>query len=219
MFASFLGAKQSLEVWNGSGLKGFPEAVSLPPTQRTIAQHIISIHAGICPFHANTRTCCHPKKHTSTMDHNLCSTKTVEKHYVGCSHMPHVPRQVSPTWCELPCFIFLYAWQQTDHPHMLLQRATSPVTSLPDLLFPLCWAQCSFLAGCSLIVALLAYLDLVETKHCFFFHDLLRGEAVAALCGKWSRHVRHDRHVLSQKKLGEGWKSLSVCWVLTSLCS
>lgn len=156
-----------------------------------------------------------PKECTSTTDHNL---QTVEEHYIGCSHMPHAPRQVSPTWCELLCFIFLYAWQQTDHPHMLLQRATSPITSLPDLLFPLCWAQCSFLAGCTLIVALLAYLDLVETKHCFFFHDLPRGEAVAVLCGKRSRHARHDRHVIA-KKLGEGWKSLSVCWVLTSLCS
>lgn len=88
--------------------------------------------------------------------------------------MPHAPRQVSPTWCELLCFIFLYAWQQTDHPHMLLQRATSPITSLPDLFFPLCWAQCSFLAWCTLIVALLAYLDLVETKHWVFFFMICR---------------------------------------------
>lgn len=53
----------------------------------------------------------------------------------------------------------------------------------------------------------------------FFFHDLLRGEAVAALCGKLSRHVRHDRHVLSQESWEKPRKSLSVYWVLTSLCS
>lgn len=65
--------------------------------------------------------------------------------------------------------LFCSSQQQTDHPHLLLQRATSPITSLPDLLFPLCWAQCSFLAGCTLIVALLAYLVLAETKHGFIY--------------------------------------------------
>ena len=31
------------------------------------------------------------------------------------------------------------------------------------------------------------------------FDDLLRGEAVAAFCGKLSFHVRHVRHVLSHE--------------------
>lgn len=45
----------------------------------------------------------------------------------------------------------------------------------------------------------------------------MREEAVAALCGKWSRHVRHDRHVLSQEGLEKLRKGLSACRVLTSL--
>ena len=42
------------------------------------------------------------------------------------------------------------------------------------------------------------------------FDDLLRGEPVAAFCGKLSPHVRHVRHVLSQEGSEERRESLSV---------
>lgn len=66
-------------------------------------------------------------------------------------------------------FYFCSSQEQTDHPHLLLQRAASPITSSPDLFFPLCLTQCSFLAGCTLIKSLSAYLGLAETKQGFFF--------------------------------------------------
>lgn len=116
-----------------------------------------------------------------------------------CTHSRTDPHEINhPALC-------FSSQRQTDHPHLLLQRATSPITSSPDLLFPLCWAQCSFLTRCSLIRGLLAYLNLKETKHVSPPPDLLRTEALAALCGKLSRHVRHDRHVLSQERWGKNW--------------
>lgn len=76
------------------------------------------------------------------------------------------PRRVSPTWCEL-LFALLH-----NKPNTLIcapEGQQVPSHPGPHWLFPLCWAQCSFLATQFLILALLAYLNLAETKHGFIW--------------------------------------------------
>lgn len=70
---------------------------------------------------------CHRGLITTPQNKTPCSIKIVEEDYIDASHIPCAPRQVSVLFCSTQ--------QQTDHPHPLLQRATSPITSSPDLLF------------------------------------------------------------------------------------
>lgn len=65
--------------------------------------------------------------------------------------------------------LFCSSPQQTEHPHLCSRGQQVPSHPGPHLLFPLCWAQCSFLATQFLILALLAYLNLAETKHGFIW--------------------------------------------------
>ncbi len=147
----------------------------------------------------------------------ICSIEIGEEHFVDVTHMACAPRQVSPAWRELLCFSFALLHNKLNTLICCSRGQQAPSHPYPDLPFPLCWAQCSFLAARTLIMALLAYLGLAETKHDIFDY-LLTGEVVAAFCGKLSPHVRHDRHVLSQESWEERRESLSVHWILTSLC-
>lgn len=67
------------------------------------------------------------------------SIKIVEEHYIDGSHMPRARRQVSPTWCELLCFVLLFSttnWSPSsaapegNKPHHILAWfALSPLLS------------------------------------------------------------------------------------------
>lgn len=100
-----------------------------------------------------------------TMPH---STERAEGRFIEVIHMACAPRQVSPTWCEL-LFYFALLHNKTEHPHLCSRGQQVPSHPGPHLIFPLCWAQCSFLATQFLILALLAYLNLAETKHGFIW--------------------------------------------------
>lgn len=94
----------------------------------------------------------------------------VEEHFIHVTQMACASRQVSPAWRELLCFIFLLSTTTNPAPSSAApQQQQAPSHPSPDSLFPLCWAQCSFLAPRSLIKTLLAYFSLAETKHGFIW--------------------------------------------------
>lgn len=111
------------------------------------------------------------------------------------------------------CSVLFYSCpQQAEHPHLPLHRPTSPITSWPWLaFFPLCWAQCSFLAANSFITALLAYLSPPETKHGFiWWFALSRGRGIILWRISSPCAARRARLITGELYLlAESWP---LCW-------